>query len=531
MELISSVLPVLLNILGGLAIFLFAMSSLGSSLQNIVGTKIEYILKRLTDKPYKGMFVGTIITFLTQSSSITVLTLIGLVNVGVLSLERGMGILLGAEIGTTITAQLVTFEIGLMYLPLLIIGLLLSKGKKSNISALGKVIFSFGLLFMGMELMKQGASPIKESQTAIQLFKQLGQTPFLGIIAGALFTAITSSSSATTSLVVALGATQAITLPTGIALIMGANIGTTFLELIAVAGMSLTPKRIGLAQALINIIGVVIIYPFLTPLASFVANTSPNLANQIANAHTIFNVGSSIFFLFFINTIVSIVKKLIPGDTIKIKNGVKYLDNNLISTPHIAITNATNEIDRMGKITLTMLDHLKKHIATPDPSLENAIENKEILIDHLYQKTTLYLNLISQKELDSSSTYRLSQLNHGVSDIERTSDHIKRALNNLSKLSEKETLSPASKKKLIKLIDETKQAYQTSLKSYIKQNLKLTKQVWDLALNVRQLKEKISKSTNIKSQINKDLFNRFIHHVERVSHHGENLAQITIYGA
>jgi len=518
----------LLNLLGGLAVFLFAVNMLGSHLQSVVGTKIETVLHKLTDRPYKGMMVGALVTFLTQSSSITVLALIGLVNVGSLTLRQGMGILLGAEIGTTITAQLVAFKIGLMYFPLLIIGLWLANHKEAKMASIGKVIFSFGLLFLGIELMKQGAAPIKNSPVIMNIFEQFGAIPILGILIGALFTGLTSSSSATTSLVVALGATGSITLPAGIALIVGANIGTTFLELIAVAGMALTSKRIAIAQALINVLGVMIIYPFLKPFSVLVASTAESLSRQVANAHTIFNLSSSLFFLCLINFIVYLTKKLVPGKVVKLENGTKYLDANLLKTPYVAISSAAKEVNRMGKITLSMLSHVKKYLKSFDSSLISVVSEKEDSVDNLHEKISDYLALISQKELDKQAAYRVSFLTHGVTDLERTADHIKQMIIFLPKKSGDYT--EATRRKIISMINASEKVYQQALRAYAKLKVEPAKEVINKAGSLSFKKNQVIDSIRVKDKLKKQEVEKLIYHVERVAHHGSNLAHIVLYG-
>jgi len=478
---------IVFNILGGLVIFLYAMRLLGRGLQNIIGEKIEILLRKLTDRPHKGMVVGALVTFFTQSSSITVLTLIGLVNAGVLNLRQGIGIILGSEIGTTITAQLIACDISFFFLPILVFGFVLSNFFRSKkINGWGKVIFSFGLLFTGMELMKTGASPLRESPFASTLFKQFGQTPLLGIIAGTLFTGITSSSSATTSLVVALGASGTIGLPAAIAIILGANIGTCILELLAVIGMSLTAKRVAVAQVIINVIGVIFIFPFIGPFAQIMSTTSDSLARQIANSHTVFNIASSLFFLGLIGLIVTLVKKIVPGKTIKLQRGTKYIDKNILNMPHIALVNATKEVKRTGDIVLTTLDHIKKALFNNQNNLIEYIYRSEDQIDFLEKEIVHYLTAISEQELDSRSSERLAQLFHGIHDIERASDHANRIGEQIKiKIKGRLVFSKTAAEEMKQYLKSCRDLYQKAVKSFILTKPDLAQEVNDDLQKIR----------------------------------------------
>lgn len=519
------------NILGGLAIFLFAMKHLAINLQNIVGGKIEQVLRKLTNRPYKGMFVGTFVTFITQSSSITVLTLIGLVNVGALSLYRGVGILLGAEIGTTITAQLVTLKIGLYYFPLIVFGLAMSTSRRKALASLGKVIFSFGLLFMGMDLMKTGAIPLKQSPAISSLFEQFATNPLFGIAMGAVFTAITSSSSATTSLVVAMGASGAINLPAAIALILGANIGTTFLELVAVVNMGLTAKRVAVAQALINVVGVIIILPFVGPLAALAASTSSGLDHQIANSHTIFNVGSSLIFLFFTGAIVKTTKKLVPGKIVRVGRGTRHLDKHILGLPHVATLNCVKETKRMGKAVSKMFDCIEKVLKNGSGDLLEILYSCEKHVDHLHKEIASHIAMIYDYDINQETLRRLTQLLHGNTDIERAADHLNKVTSQLEQVNKKKiAYNQKDRNQLLKYAAMCKEIYDLALKSFLEDNPKLASKVPEMLRKVETKKKRMnSKLTNLRSQKNKT-YSLIVHHLERAAHHGENLADIVMSG-
>ncbi len=523
---------ILLNVLGGLTIFLFAMRLLSGHLQNIIGGRIEYVLRKMTDRPHKGMVVGAFVTFLTQSSSITVLTLIGLVNIGALSLHQGVGVVLGSEIGTTITAQLVAFNIGLLYLPLIILGFALSTfTQRKSLDQVGKVIFSFGLLFMGMALMKQGTSPLKDTPLAFSLFERFSQNPLLGILGGAIFTGITSSSSATTSLVVALGASNVITLPAGISLILGANLGTCLLELIAVVGMSLTAKRVAVSQAVINLLGVILILPFIYPFAEFMSSSAGTLSRQIANSHTVFNVGSSTLFLLLVGIIVSISKRLVPGEVIQIERGTKYLDPNILKMPHIALAHAAKEIRRAGEIVLKMISFTKDALLHDRDDLIELVYNYEDQVDFLNEEISRYLTLISEHELDAHSSTRLAQLLHGISDIERASDHINRVAEQAEiKIRNKLTFPSPTKGEIANFITDSARVFKNSLDVFILDKPHQAPRIYNQVLKLRSKRKKIRGRSARWGKRKGEIYSQILYHLERAATHANNIAQTTVSG-
>lgn len=528
---INNFLSITVQIFGGLAIFLFSMTQLSNGLQTIIGSKIEEILRKLTNRPYKGMVVGTLVTFLAQSSSITVLTVIGLVNAGILKFSQGIGILLGSEIGTTITAQLVTFKLGNAFYPLIILGFIISNLDGKKLKSLGKVVFSFGLLFMGMELMKNGAVPIRESERVIDMFTKFGNWPILGILIGTIFTAITSSSSATTSLVVALGASSTITLPTAIALILGANIGTTILELIAVKGMSIAPKRIAIAQALMNIIGIIIILPFLRPFANLISLTSADLSHQIANSHTIFNIASSLLFLPLVNQLTRLCVRIVPGKVVKIDRGIKYLEPHLLKMPYIAITNTIKEITRMGKIVQRMLNHMNEIVEKERSDLIEIISIKESNTDFLYLEISKYLMKISENELAPDASQKISRLAHGIADIERAADHLRKAAKYLKeKEKRKFRFSGQTSSDLLNFLKKCQIVYGESLRSFLLEDRILAVKVADDMEKVKEQKKKLLVKFSKLSYEKQRIYSQIINHIERTAHHGENLAHIVVEG-
>lgn len=345
------------QILGGLVLFMFSISMLSDTMKRVASIRLKIILEKATASPLRGMFAGTIVTFLVQSSSVTVLLLLGLVNAGVMNLTQAVYVILGSEIGTTITAQIVAFKITVYFFPLIIAGFVLRVAFPSseNLRNIGEAMFCLGLVFLSMKIMSDGAKPLKDYPLIMDVIVQFGRFPLYGILIGAIFTTITNSSSATTSLVIAMSMEGVVGLTSGIALIIGANIGTCFLELIAIVGTNLSAKRTGIAQFIINLLGALLIYPFILPFSEFIASTAHDIPRQIANAHTVFNVAVSFILLPFVSTLIFILKKIIPGEEINVTDISPGLDENILNVPALALHQAEEEVHKMATLTEKML--------------------------------------------------------------------------------------------------------------------------------------------------------------------------------
>jgi phosphate:Na+ symporter len=410
------------NIIGGLALFMYAITLLRETLGKISGARVAKLLEKATNNPVKGMGVGTAATFMTQSSSITVLTLIGFVNAGMMTFRQSVNVMLGSEIGTTITAQLVSFNIGMAFWPLIAIGFFIHMFARSErVRLVGKVLFSLGLIFLAMEFMKDGAEPLQGSPVFVALINNFGAIPIIGILIGALIAGITQSSSATTSLVIAMGMGNVIQLDAAIALVMGANIGTCFLEIFAAVGASTPAKRTALAQTIINIFGVGIFIPFLGPFAALVETTSPDLPRQIANAHTIFNVLVSIVLIPLVGLLVRFCERVIPkkeGETI----GKHFFDEEMLHLPQVALREAEREVIRAADVTLEMIGLSNKALVGGDQEAAREVMRLEDEVDESVRESETFIDKIREEELSETDQLWRMKLLAILVDIERVGD-------------------------------------------------------------------------------------------------------------
>lgn len=403
---------------------MFSISRLSDTMKRGTGPGLKRLLEYATEGPIRGMTAGALVTFLVQSSSVTVLLLLGLVNAGAMRLNQAVYVVLGSEIGTTITAQIVACKVTVLFFPLIFLGFVMKSvfpGRECLRDG-GEVLFSLGLVFLSMQIMSEGARPLRDLPYFSDLITRLGDVPLYGIIIGAIFTAITSSSSATTSLVIAMSSEGAIDLMTGITLVVGANIGTCVLELIAVAGSRVNAKRTGLAQFLINLIGALLIYPVLIPFADFVAHSATEVPRQIANGHLIFNLAVSCLLLPFTAVFIKLLKALIPGEdppAVEISQG---LDLRLLNIPAMALAKAEEEIFAMIHKTEEMLTLARRGFFTLDREAIEAVREDEKMIDVMNGRLTDYLNRISTLRLSNRERQRKRALMHSLTDIERIAD-------------------------------------------------------------------------------------------------------------
>ena len=340
---------------GGLGLFLYGMKIMGDGLENASGEKLKKIFEKITSNPIKGVATGAIITGVIQSSSATTVMVVGFVNAGLMNLYQAAAVIMGANIGTTITAQLIAFKLDAIIPIFLGVGsltILFSKGKKARET--GNIILGFGILFLGMELMKNTMSPLAESPAFATLIMKLEGNTLLGILTGALMTAVIQSSSASTGILVALASTGALPLGVAIPILFGNNIGTCITALLSSIGTSKNAKKAALIHIFFNIFGTIIFIPLINPLIHIVQTISPSgstdIKRQIANAHTIFNITNTIIMVPFIKYLVLLVNKIIPGEDEVQTKGVKYIDDRLLETPVIAVGQTTKEVIRMANL-------------------------------------------------------------------------------------------------------------------------------------------------------------------------------------
>ncbi|OGD16434.1 sodium:solute symporter [Candidatus Atribacteria bacterium RBG_19FT_COMBO_35_14] len=421
------------GIIGGLGLFLYGMQLLSDGLQKVTGDRIQKVMEFLTNKPIMGVATGALITSIIQSSSATSVITIGLVNAGLLSLKQAVSVIVGANIGTTVTAQIVSFRLEKYALPAIGIGFIVNfLAKKRSYKYFGQILLGFGILFLGLYTMSQALKPLRNYTPFLNLLTNISHNPLLGIVVAAIFTAIIQSSSATTAIIIAMSIQGIMGIEAAIPLVLGSNIGTCFTAVIASIGSSITGKRVAISHLFFNIGGVVLFFFFLSKFSYLVSLTSSSIPRQIANAHTLFNLINAVILLPFLSLFIKLVVKVLPGEEIVIKKGPIYLNKDMLNTPSIALSQATKELVRMGEMVESMLNDVMMSFIQNDLNVLKSVYLKEEVVNTLEKEITKYLVLISQSSLSPEQSKRLTDLLNIVNDIERVGDHAE----NLAELAE-----------------------------------------------------------------------------------------------
>ena len=420
-----SLFLIITGLLGGLGMFLYGMEMMSDGMKMTAGDSMRSILEKLTSNRYIAVFIGAFVTMVIQSSSATTVMLVSFVNSGLLNFTQALGVVLGSNIGSTVTAQIVAFKITDYALLLIAAGSIMSLfAKKDTIKHLGFVILGFGLLFYGMKVMSDTMKPLRSDPTFNSILTSF-ENPFLGILAGAVFTALVQSSSATTGIVITLASGGSITLEAGIPLILGANIGTCVTALLAGLNASRDAKRVAIGHVTFNVIGVLLFCFWIPSFAEFVSNTSDNIPRQIANAHTIFNIAATIIFIpftpFISRTIINYFPDIEEKRNIE-KPVILNLDENVLDQPGAAINSAQAEISGVvglmerviGSLVRPFIEQSKngelKDIENSEIGLKEGLHQRLDKISYLNENISNYLVKISRQDLTNKQSQEVFSL-------------------------------------------------------------------------------------------------------------------------
>lgn len=416
-------LRIIVGLVGGLGLFLLGIDLMGEGLQKAAGERMRRFLELFTSNPLTAVATGAIVTALLQSSSTTTVMIVGFVNSGLMTLAQAAGTIMGSNIGTTITAQLVSFDIYSFALPFIGISALVHFfARKKILRHVGLGFLGFGLLLLGLGTMSSSVHPIREYEGFLNLLVTFGNLPLLGILAGAVFTIMLQSSAATTGLVIAFVSQGIMGLPAALAVIVGANLGTCFTVILASVGANITAKRAALSHVLFNTFGVLLFIIFRNPFIKTIMFTSDTVARQVANAHTLFNIITALILFPLLPYFVKAVIALVPGEDEIISVKPKFLDRRTLHTP-AAVLSAQQEAVRMGEVALVMVERAIESFLEADLSPLEQIEQREELVNALEKEITAYLAEANQYSMDEAQARALTNLMHIVNDIERIGDH------------------------------------------------------------------------------------------------------------
>lgn len=415
--------------LGGLGIFLFGIKFMGDGLQKSAGDRLRDLLDRFTTNPLMGVLAGMLVTILIQSSSATTVITVGLVSAGFMTLRQAIGVIMGANIGTTVTAFIIGINVGEYALPIIATGaILLFFFKSKKIHNFGQIVFGFGALFYGLELMSGGMKPLRTLESFQELTVSLSTNPILGVIVGTVFTVIVQSSSATIGILQGLFSENLVDLDAALPVLFGDNIGTTITAVLAAIGTSVAAKRAAAVHVLFNLIGTAIflllLKPFTFVIASLQSGLGLNPEMTIAFAHGIFNSTNTLIQLPFVAVLAFIVTKLIPGEDSEIEYRARHLDPVFIEqSPSIALGQAKEEVLRMGQFAIKGLEETHEFMKTKLPKHSGNAMQLEDAINNLDRKITDYLVELATSSISEHESEEHMMLMNTIRDIERIGDH------------------------------------------------------------------------------------------------------------
>lgn len=528
------------GLLGGLALFIFGMNMMSESLQKVAGDKMKKVLGVLTRNAVCGMLAGALVTAVLQSSSATTVLVIGFVSAGLMSLKQGISVIFGANIGTTMTAQLMAFKISDYIMPIVFIGFLIAFiAKKEKVKFVGQTIFAFGLLFVGIEMMGDVMKPLATSPVFINMMEKVSHIPVLGVGVGLLMTLVVQSSSATIAVLQSF-ASQAgpdgasvIGLVGAIPILLGDNIGTTITAILASIGQSKDAKRCAIAHSVFNITGSFIFIWIIKPFAKFVEMISPKgneldvISRQIANAHMSFNIINTLIWLPLLSVMVKIVMFIVRDDkevSIEDYKEKSFLDKNVISQPIAAMYLVSQEIRRAGRLVSEMIGNMKATVMNNDSKALAELEKNAKLVTEIDENTVSYISgMFSNGSLTEEQSSTTAGLLYVLNDIARVSKRCEDASPVIrAKLEGKYKFSKDAVEELGKVIDNVEIMYRTSIVSLENGDTKTARKVFDYRKELRNMEKKFNKNhlkrlrkNNCKPEFTYP-FSNMLHSLERI---------------
>lgn len=499
-----------MQLFGGLAVFLFGMEQMAEALKRVAGHRMKAILGKLTTSRIMGLLTGAFVTAIIQSSSVTTVMLVGFVTAGLMSLSQAIGVILGADIGTTVTAQIVAFKVTRYALLLVAVGfLLIFTGKAESTKHYGALIMGLGLIFFGMGIMSAGMKPLRSYEPFIHLMQNVSN-PAIGILIATVFTALVQSSSATMGVVIALASQGLISLEGGIALALGANIGTCATAGLAALGKPREAVRVAVAHVMFKIVGVLLIVWFIPPFADLIRSISPTsdsltgfdklaaeTPRQVANAHTVFNVGIALLFLPMAPLFARFCEWVVPDRPI-VEPAViqpKYLDAELLSTPALALDRARREIGRLGELVEAMLKASVPTVVSGNKEQLQTLAEMDADIDVLHGHIVRYLSRLSGHELSAEEADEVMNLLLVANNLEAAGDIMETNLVTIGRrrIDEEVVVSAPTRTVIERYQDEVVEALRAAIKAIREEDREAALKVKAMKKGMAELAEETAK--------------------------------------
>lgn len=543
-------------LLGGLAIFIYGMMRMGEALQKAAGESMRRILQLLTSNLLLGVLLGALVTMIIQSSSATTVMVIGFVSAGLMTLKQAVGVIMGANVGTTVTAWLVAINIGDYAWLIVAIGfLVMFISKRMRMKHIGEFIFSFGVLFVGLNTMGEAMKPLAKDPIFLKMIESASRYPILGLLTGTGFTMLIQSSSASIGVLQTLASAAdspaspaVISLAQSFPLLIGANIGTTITALLASIGARKEAKRAALVHTAFNVIGAVIFIPifylfagsrmegWLSSIEGINVATAGGIRAGIATMHTAFNLTNTLLLIPFTWLLVKVVTALVPGKDIIEQRACLYLDYKVVGTSYVALDLATKELARMAEYARRMSVDARKALLEKDEAAIRRIMEIEDIVDLLDKEIVKYMStMMARKSLTDHESLRVAGLMHVTSDIERIADHCTNMAEGAQQaIEENIPFSDLAKEDLSQGFDKVLGIVDDSISSLRKNDVNLAIKVIIAEAEIDEME--IGMRTNHMKRLNEGLCNPksavvfldLIHNMERISDHCKNIAEAVV---
>ncbi|NMA95899.1 MAG: Na/Pi cotransporter family protein [Clostridiales bacterium] len=530
----------LIFLAGGLGLFLYGMKMMGDGLEKAAGKRLKNLLEVLTTNRFIGVLIGAVITAIIQSSSATTVMVVGFVNAGIMSLVQATGVIMGANVGTTITGQLIAFNLSNIAPISTLIGVgLIFFSKKKSIQRLGEILAGFGILFLGLDMMSNAMEPLGEIPEFREMLVKF-KHPLWGMLAGVLMTAIIQSSSASIGILQALAMQGIIGIDGAIFMLFGQNIGTCITALMASIGTNVMAKRTATIHLLFNVLGTVLFLALIllgVPYVQFIESLTPgNLVRQIANGHTLFNVFNTIILFPFSNYLVKISEGLVKSKKEDIEDmQLMFLDKRILETPPIAIVQIGKEIDRMGALARDNVKTAMRAFLDRDEDLIEEIYKREELINYLNMEITDYLVQVNGLPLGSPDSDLIGRYFHVVNDLERIGDHSENLIEYTEYIiREGITFSETAVQGLIAMKEMVLNVIDNALAAMKTEDMRLAKNVdiqeqaiddMEVQLRDAHIDRLINEQCSVQSGV---IFLDIVSNLERIADHASNLIEFLL---
>ena len=535
------------QLIGGLGFFFFGMKTMSEGLKKIAGDKLKNFLHAVTKHRVYGVLIGTLVTLFVQSSSATTVMVIGFVNAGLLGLKQAITVIIGANIGTTFTAWLVSsmsvFKISQYALPAIGIGFAIMSLGRTKKKHWGQVLFGFGILFIGLHYMKEAFDPLKDSESVKNIFITFSNYPLLGVLAGLVFTVLLQSSSATIAIVQVLAFNGVITFDAAIPIILGDNIGTTITAQLSAVGANINARRAAMSHTLFNVIGTVymLIFVYLGWFSQFIDFIIPgeitltNIMFYIAISHSTFNVINTLVFLPFVGLLEQVSVWLVPKGEDSVDFGTQYLEKHLLETPTLALEQVHQENAYMMTIARKAVTNAIDSFLGDDLKKVAKVLELETVTDNLQSEITQYIVELSQRNLLPSESRSLPVLIHNVNDLERIGDHAQNLAElTKRKVEDKMIFSDEAVKEINLIWDQVRAMFEEAESALKNNDIDAAKRMLTLEKNINTLENDL-KHAHIerlhegKCQMNSGfIFIEFIDNLEKIADRLTNIAQSVI---